>query len=405
MKSVIFFLMFLFSLTTNGQTPANDPHWQLLWEDNFNSLNPDIWLIENDCDHFGEPQLYKTNNVTISNGNLVLTVKQEQTNVPTSWCNSANIHYYTSGAVQSSQAYNTQYGFIEAKIYLPYGYGFWPAFWTFVGAGISGTNAAEIDIFEMLGSQPSTTAGTNIHKNYSDPNDPMPSDYFFVGSYAYSWHTYAIEWSPSKIIWYVDGYPARLAPNHGIVDPVRIILNLAIEPGALPNSSTPFPSEMLVDYVRVYELKKDCNNFINSCNYDFSSYDNKLKNFIKIGEGGCSNSIPVGSDIILRASQFIEITGDFEVPIGASFYADANQDCDISSNCSNIFKPCSFNFANYYSTVKKEIELGGNGCSIVIIPTNNSISLEATDKIVLKPGVKITSTPNNFVKLKISTCY
>lgn len=314
MKKTILLIPLFACLWTFGQTPANDPHWQLVWQDEFNTLNTNIWEVANNFDHYGEPQMYRTNNTSALNGNLVLKVKSE----------SYLGHNYTSGWVETKQAYNTQFGYIESRIKLPYGYGFWPAFWTFIGSGVSGSNAAEIDIFEMLGHSPSNEITTNIHLNYPDGNiyfqKQTPTNY----DYNNTWHTYGIEWSPSKIIWYVDGSPIRLFPNHGIIDPVRIILNLAIEPSYLSNSSTPFPSEMLVDYVKVYDLKNDCNTIINTCNYNFSTYDNKVKKEIIIGGSSCVNSIPNNTNTFLRATDGVLINGDFTVPIGSELYIDVN---------------------------------------------------------------------------------
>lgn len=331
MKKTVLLIPLLLSLWTFGQTPSNDPHWQLVWEDHFNTFDANKWLKVDWAQH-GEPQLYLANNITVSNGNLVIKVNNNPTycppNPPTVWgacwpC--ANQWYnYTSGWVETKQAYNTQFGYIESRIKLPYGYGFFPAFWTFIGSGVSGSNAAEIDIFEMLGHSPSNEITTNIHLNYSDGNiyfqKQTPTNY----DYNNTWHTYGIEWSPSKIIWYVDGSPIRLFPNHGIIDPVRIILNLAIEPGYLPNSSTPFPSDMLVDYVKVYDLKNDCNTIINTCNYNFSTYDNKVKKEIIIGGSACVNSIPNNTNIYLRATDGVLINGDFTVPVGSELYIDVN---------------------------------------------------------------------------------
>lgn len=409
-------------LKSFGQTPSNDPHWKLVWQDDFNTLNTAIWKVANNFDHYsgdpnktfiqGEPQVYtdRSDNVFVSNGNLVLRLKNETYNCPSSALNeygcSREARYgvsynYTSGYVETQQAYNTQYGFIESRILLPYGVGFWPAFWTFKGDGVTGSNAAEIDIFEMIGDLPSTVFTTNIHKVY-------PDDHYSTGlmsSYENTYHNYAVEWSPSRIIWYIDGYPVRLFPNHGIIDPVKIILNLAIQPNH--NPSSPFPSDMLIDYVKVYELDKDCNDFINSYNYDFSSYNNKVKNFIKIGEGGGNNSLAVGQDVTLRASQFIEFTSDFYVPLGAALYVDANDDCstDISTECTQTFNPCTYDFSNYDNLVKKIIKLGNNGCNITITPTTNNIILHATtDQIILNSGVIITSTPGKYVELKIVPC-
>jgi beta-glucanase (GH16 family) len=75
-------------------------------------------------------------------------------------------------------------------------------------------------------------------------------------------------WSDQQIQYYVDTptnvyatfTPASMAGQSGAVWPFDsgsgafIILNMAVGgswPGS-PNSSTPFPSEVLVDYVRVY---------------------------------------------------------------------------------------------------------------------------------------------------------
>lgn len=330
MKKAILLIPLLLCLWTFGQTPANDPHWELVWEDNFNFFDSNKWLKVDWAQH-GEPQLYLDDNVYTSSGNLVIKVDNNATycppNPPTVWgacwpCDN-QWYSYTSGWVETKQSYNTQYGYVEARIKLPYKYGFWPAFWTFVGSGVTPTNAAEIDIFEMLGHLPPNKITTNIHKYYPDGNiyyeEEIPTNF----TYANTWHTFGVEWSPSKIIWYVDGSPIRLFANHGIIDPVRIILNLAIEPGYLPSSSS-FPSYMYVDYVKVYNLSNDCNTNLNVCNYNFGTHDNKVKKNITIGNGSCTNAIGVGQNAYLRASEGVLINGDFTIPIGAELYIDVN---------------------------------------------------------------------------------
>ena len=182
-------------------------------------------------------------------------------------------------------------------------------------------------------------------------------------------------------------------------------MNLAINPWVTVTSS--FPADMLIDSFKVYKLKEDCSDFINSTNYNFSTYNNVEKNFINIGQGGGSNSLSVGDNVILRASQYIDISGDFYVPVGASFYVDANKDCstDLGIQCTQTFNPCMYNFSNYDNTVKQIIDLGDNGCIINIIPASNNISLEATDQIILKPSETITPIPGKSVDLKIVTCH
>ena len=334
MKYIISIIVFLNTLLLFGQTPSNDPHWEELWKDDFNFFDNTKWVKANYAIHSPEPQIYLISNVYTLNGQLVIKVNNNSVTCPpnptqTTWaCGLAapgQSYPYNSGWIETKQVYNTQYGFIEARIKLPYGFGFWPAFWTFAGSGLpNNINAAEIDIFENLGHKPANIITTNIHKNYPDGNiyyeEHIPTNY----SWANTWHTYAVEWSPSKIVWYLDGSPIRTFPNHGIIDPVRIILNLAIEPGYLPNSSTPFPSNMYVDYVKVYELDNDCNTNLNVCNYNFSSHDNRVKKIITIGNGSCSNSLNSGDNVYLRASEGVLINGDFTVPVGAELYIDVN---------------------------------------------------------------------------------
>ena len=91
---------------------------------------------------------------------------------------------------------------------------------------------------------------------------------FPAGQTAAAWHTYGMIWSPGSVAYYVDN-PAQpyvtyanasLTGLAGAAWPFDagqssfILLNMAIGgdwPGP-PNSSTPFPSQMLVDYVRIY---------------------------------------------------------------------------------------------------------------------------------------------------------
>ena len=51
-----------------GQTPVDDPHLELVWEDHFNNINPNIWLVQNNVDHYGqEVQVYtdRLNNTSL----------------------------------------------------------------------------------------------------------------------------------------------------------------------------------------------------------------------------------------------------------------------------------------------------------------------------------------------------
>jgi beta-glucanase (GH16 family) len=332
MKHILVFIL-LIECTFNcfGQTVSNDPHWELVWEDHFNSFDTNRWLKLDYAEHNFEPQIYMKNMVSIAGSNLIIKMDDQLTYCPDNpvavigaagKCEN-KWYSYTSGWVETKPSQNVQYGLIEASIKLPYGYGFWTAFWTFIGQGVGGSNAAEIDIFEMLGQLPPDIITTCIHLAYGS-NQPNYYEEAYMGNYANVYHNYAVAWSPLKIVWYVDGKPIRITTNHGIVDPSRIILNFAILKDFLPNSSTPFPSEMAIDYIKVHQLKNDCNTNLSACNFDFDNIDFRVKKNILIGGNGCRNSIPTDKKVFLRATDSFRIEGAFTVPFGSTLFVDVN---------------------------------------------------------------------------------
>ncbi|HER10020.1 MAG TPA: glycoside hydrolase family 16 protein [Bacteroides sp.] len=332
-----------------AQTPATDPHWRLVFDEPFDSIDPAVWKVAHHFDHYGEPQVYtgRESNVSAKDGELVLRVSKERYRYKELSAGESHkrVYDYTSGWVETREDYYIRYGYLESRIRLPHGRGFWPAFWTFVGDHPDRHNAAEIDIFEMLGNQPPTVMGTNLHIGYcncgeNDCNCEYLNDRMCpevnpdilchqldvkIPDYTAGYHTYAVEWSPSKIIWYVNGNMVRNSANPGIIDPVRIILNLAITPWTMPDRTTPFPSTMHVDYVKLYRLEFDTTR-IETCQYDFSQSVATVKKAIFIGGDSCTNLIPPFTDVTLRATEGIEISGDFQVPLGAQLYMDVNKE-------------------------------------------------------------------------------
>jgi len=346
-----FIRIFLFASWTlaAGQTPAADPHWHLVLDEPFDTLDPAVWKVAHHFDHYGEPQVYtnRVENIRTSDGALVITARKERYRYKERSAGKElkRTYDYTSGWLETTADHYIRYGYLESRIKLPHGTGFWPAFWTFVGDDPARHNSAEIDIFEMLGYYPSTVMGTNLHIGYCDCgendcdcehlNDMMCPEIdpdilchqldVEIPDYENTYHTYAVEWSPSKIIWYVNGKMVRNSANPGIIDPVRVILNLAISPWKLPDRTTPFPSSMHVDYVRLYQLRFDTGG-MDTCNYDFSFIPDRVMKTISVGGDSCVNGVPPFGDVTLRATEGIEIRGDFQVPQGAQLYLDVNRE-------------------------------------------------------------------------------
>ncbi len=116
---------------------------------------------------------------------------------------------------------------------------------------------------EMVGQDPSVNHGSLHGPGYSG-NTPETAIYRLgSGTFADDYHTFAVEWEPNVIRFYVDNNlyqtrtPADLPPGTSWVydHSFFLLLNIAVGgtwPGT-PPASTQFPQKMLVDYVRVYK--------------------------------------------------------------------------------------------------------------------------------------------------------
>lgn len=245
--------------------------WELLWSDEFEleagaSINEDYWSCEVGGWGWGnnEAEFYTCRPENVShdgNGNLVITAIQENLEGSECWYGSCT---HTSARIITQDKVEFTYGRVEARIRIPEGQGLWPAFWM-LGADfpeIGWPESGEIDIMENVGSEPRTVHGTIHGPGYSGGSgignsltvdQPLADDF----------HIYAIDWDPYVIRWYIDGelYGTLsindIRGNRWVYDhDFFILLNVAVGgnlPG-YPPPSTEFPQQMLIDYVRVYQL-------------------------------------------------------------------------------------------------------------------------------------------------------
>ncbi len=254
--------------------------WELVWNDEFDgtALDETKWWAENSGGGFGnsEEQFYRPDNAAVKDGKLVITPKMED--YTKEGDNYKNPYNYTSAKLFSKAAW--KYGKFEAKIKLPVGQGFWPAFWMMPNDGAYGKNggrgqygnwpgSGEIDIMEAKGRLPGEASGA-LH--YGPPHEFQSKGYTFPeGQTIDQFHTYAVEWEPGEIRWYIDGKLYNTIDNwhnkgedgekYSFPAPFDkefyLMLNLAIggnfDGGKKPDASM-FPAQMEVDYVRVYEL-------------------------------------------------------------------------------------------------------------------------------------------------------
>lgn len=169
----------------------------------------------------------------------------------------ANEQPWLSGALTTADKFDFTYGYVEARIDTQAGSGLWPAFWM-LSSEFTGLKP-ELFIMEGDGARPDSI----FHNyNYTDVDGNLRSPgQWEVASLDYSrgFHKVGVAWSPQELMFYIDDVAQYrvVGENVGSQD-MYMILSLAVGgvwPGT-PDDTTPVPSELLIDYIRVYQLNQ-----------------------------------------------------------------------------------------------------------------------------------------------------
>jgi len=256
---------------------------ELVWGDEFDvdgSISLDKWNIEtvapnNGSWWNGELQYYtdKENNIKIEDGLLKITAKYE----------SFNGKNYTSARINTQDKYEFTYGRVELRAKLPNWEGMWPAFWL-LGANydvIDWPYCGELDILEHGDYIKDSTIddpgliSSAVHYgplDHKSQYENIPNTIFmatgqenFVRAEKIienpfdQFHTYAIQWAPDKIQFFIDDdmyFEFPLQAQHSPFDkPFFLILNLAVGGHWTDGYVAPGFDQATyeIDYVRVYQ--------------------------------------------------------------------------------------------------------------------------------------------------------
>ncbi|MCF7921610.1 MAG: glycoside hydrolase family 16 protein [Candidatus Marinimicrobia bacterium] len=261
---ILLLSLLLFIQCSNNSEPI-EKEWQIIWQDEFDGpqgQSPDStrWVYDTwgNESGWGNNQLeYDTDrpeNVSLDGeGHLAIVAREE----------SYGGLNFTSARITTQGLFELTYGRFEARIYLPWGQGLWPAFWL-LGDDFNTAGwpyCGEIDIMEYRGQEPRTIHGTIHGPGYSGAQGVGTSYTLTNARFDTDFHTFSIEWNLENISWFVDGelyqtITSNDVPGDWVYDhPFFIILNLAVGGNYVgpPNENTIFPQTMLVDYVRVYQ--------------------------------------------------------------------------------------------------------------------------------------------------------
>jgi len=272
------------STVTTKAFAANIPSGTLVWSDEFNNStranvapDPKVWGYDTGLDCCGNNELETYCAAT----GATVTAPCDPAN-PNAYVGTDHVLHivarnpsskvYTSARLKSEGLFSFQYGRIEAKLKIPESQSMWPAFWL-LGNNISTDPwpaCGELDVMEHInGNNSPMSVGaaapgydwtqSSVHGTGLNGGNPFHP----AGFSAAAWHIYGMIWSKGQVQYYVDD-PTNIYETFTATGmagtwpfdqgPEFVILNLAVGgdwPGS-PDSTTVFPSEFLVDYVRVY---------------------------------------------------------------------------------------------------------------------------------------------------------
>jgi beta-glucanase (GH16 family) len=269
------------SPVTTHRFTSQVPSGTLVWSDEFGNAtghnaqpDPQVWTYDTGNSGFGNHELENycawgsnappcttadPNAYVGTDGYLHIVAREPSTGE------------FTSARLKTQGLFSFRYGRMEVRAKVPEGQGLWPAAWL-LGNNIATVNwpaCGEQDNLERVNAagSPDWNEGSIHGTGFTGGKLGTVFD-FPAGQTAAEWHTYGMIWSPGKITYYIDDPtkpyatypPSNLNGLPGAVWPFDagqsnfILLNLAVGgdwPGA-PNATTIFPSEFVVDYVRIY---------------------------------------------------------------------------------------------------------------------------------------------------------
>lgn len=222
--------------------------WQLVWNDEFEGkvLDPAKWDVPV---YERRGHLWRAENAYLDGeGSLVIETSKVGDR-------------FASACVRTLGKYEKAFGYFVVRCKLPKEQGHWSAFWMMNGKvgneDGSGRDGTEIDIMEWPWRD-----GRIQHTLHWDGYGKATQSKGFVSRCPAvldgGWHTFALWWTPEEYRFYVDGDEVWRTKAGGVCqNPVYLKLSEEIGDWAGDITKASLPDRFIIDYVRVYDLKKD----------------------------------------------------------------------------------------------------------------------------------------------------
>lgn len=199
--------------------------------------------------------------------------------------------------------YKFRYGYFEMRFKLPSlpspsktyeGHG--GTFWFWESDSIA--DWSEIDVFEINAYNPDNStyynAGPATHYRENQGGTAYEDWTSYTNFSPNTWYTIGVNWTSKVIEFYINGVKQYTSYNHpDLLRPMPIIINLGgnytpvdnycVPFDTLSMNGTYFPYSMEIDYVKVWQLNKDCDTDLTISSYNPATYPNKIHKSITMG--------------------------------------------------------------------------------------------------------------------------
>lgn len=162
-------------------------------------------------------------------------------------------------AVGTQETFQTRYGYFECRAQVQKSPGVWGAFWlqsTEIAKGEDPARfGAEIDVLECFRKLGRDIVSHNVHWAYGPNQKSTRGMQSTLPGLGVGFHTFGLEWTPEKYVFFVDGMPFYEVRAGVSQIPEYLILSMEYPNDPRDLERTLYPDAFVVDYVRVYQKK------------------------------------------------------------------------------------------------------------------------------------------------------
>ena len=208
----MFFLLLLLLPVATAVCPAappDNPQWQLVWEDDFNSpvLDTNKWSkIDRGRSDWDRHMSHDPAGYEIRDGKLILRGIINT--------NSADDAKAITGGVTTRGKFSFTYGKVEIRAKLGHVQGAWPAFWMLPSHAPKGEGyPGEIDIMEHLNFDHICYQTVHTHYTLDLGIKTNPVSHAVAPFNSEEFNVFGLEWSADKLVFTVNGRPTFTYPR------------------------------------------------------------------------------------------------------------------------------------------------------------------------------------------------